>query len=79
MLRNQSIDKFKEIRVEIPSKLLQDEEVKSVMEREKQRFGPTLRTGLGRGGCMPGVLAGKADLRFRVQYIVTIVGYDRLK
>ena len=42
-ISNQSIDKFKEIRVEIPSKLLQDEEVKSVMKREKQRFGPTLR------------------------------------
>ena len=46
VLRNQSIDKFKEIRVEIPSKLLQDEEVKSVMKREEQRFGPILRTGL---------------------------------
>lgn len=52
VLRNQSIDKFKEIRVEIPSELLEDEKVKSVMEREKQRFGPTLRTGIGRGGCM---------------------------
>ena len=62
VLRNQSIDKFKDIHVEISSKLLQDAEVKSVMEREKQRFGPTLRTGIGRRGCMPGVLAGKAHL-----------------
>ena len=75
VLRNQSIDKFKEIRVEISSKLLQDAEVKSVMEREKQRFGPTLRTGIGRGGCMPGVLARKAHLCFRVQYIVTYSYY----
>jgi len=42
-ISNQSIDKFKEILVEIPSKLLQDEEVKSATERAKQRFGPTLR------------------------------------
>lgn len=43
MISNQSIDKFKEIRVEIPSKLLQDEKVKLATEREEQRFGPTLR------------------------------------
>ena len=63
-LRNQSIDKFKEIRVEIPSKLLQDKEVKLATEREEQRFGPTLRTGLGRGGCMPGVLAWEGGFAF---------------
>ena len=64
VLRNQSIDKFKEIRVKIPSKLLQDEEVKSVMKREEQRFGPTLRTGIGRGHCMAVVLAGEGGFAF---------------
>jgi len=42
-ISNQSIDKFKEIRVEIPSKLLQDKEVKLATKREEQRFGPSLR------------------------------------
>lgn len=64
VLRNQSLDKFKEIRVEIPSKLLQDEEVKSATEREKQRFGPTLRTGIVRGCCLPGVLAWEGAFVF---------------
>lgn len=63
-LRNQSIDKFKEIRVEISSKLLQEEKVKLATEREEQRFGPTLRTGIVRGCCMPGVLAWEGAFVF---------------